>query len=201
MTKPYSTHILIPGSPLYARLSIDKQIDFFEYCVRHTILAPVEALLEKQEPLFDLAVLAVLNAIPEMLAQYQGATGDKPALYKHGLQYIFQDTLEKTITNVGEEIEKLLYINLRSAVAHSFFTGERVKISPGDPNLTAFLYEFPEKDPTTHLPRGLLVNSINAREWYGKIKNALISYIADLRDESKIDLRNKFQQRIQSGYN
>ena len=169
------------GSPDLAKLSLHKQIDYFEDRLHRWTLGPCAALLESNNPDWDFAVLTILNAIPELIAQYQGKTGNKLDLYQFGFEYIFATGA----TFVSEH----LYGKLRSAIAHAALTGEGITLSRDRPNLSM---------PINWSQR-LVTIVINVPEWYAKITERLADYIRDLRDiddSNKDNLRVAFSQRI-----
>lgn len=169
------------GSPSLADLSLNEQINYFEDKVNRWILEPCAVLLKADNPDWDFAVLTILNAVPEMIAQYQGCIGEKKNLYKTGFEYIF-----------GEEIDFIpnhLYAHLRSAISHTALTGEGITLSRERQNLAWPICR----------SKSLYTVVINVPEWYSKTRDRLTDYIEELRDfedSDKDELRNAFSQRI-----
>lgn len=173
--------VSVLGSPGLANLCLHEQINYFEDRVKRWILKPCTVLLDADNPDWDFAVLTILNAIPEMLAQYRGCEGNKLDLYRQGFKYIF-----------GKEpdfIPDHLYGKLRSAIAHTSQTGEGITVSRERQNLAwPICYR-----------QGLYTVVINVPEWYTKTKERLVDYIKELRDfedSDKDELRAAFSQRI-----
>ena len=189
----------VPGSPSLGNLSLDEQITWFEDRLRRWIFDPVLLLLKTDNPDVDFAVLAILNAVPEMLAKYQGfeksytakASGLTAYLYRKGIEYIFPDRDHNVFTD-EEMIEKLMYGKLRSKIAHTVFTGERIVLTRQRPNLSSL-----------QLPKGTKeVLSVNVPEWYKQTKKRVDDYINDLRDSddpAKDELRQNFSERLTRG--
>ncbi len=171
----------ILGSPSLSGQSLSEQINIFENRVQKWILEPCEALLAAENPEWDFAVLTILNAIPEMIAQYRGCNGNKLDLYGQGFEYIF-----------GKEpdfIPNHLYGKLRSAIAHTAQTGEGITVSRERQNL-AWPIDYNQ---------GLYAVVINVPEWYSKTSERLADYIEELRDveySDKDELRVAFSKRI-----
>lgn len=171
----------ILGSPSLVGLCLAEQIHLFEDRVNRWILEPCAVLLEADNPDWDFAVLTILNAVPEMLAQYRGCKGDKRDLYIQGFEYIFGRDVD-FITNH-------LYGQLRSAIAHTAQTGEGITLSRERQNLA-----WP-----VDRSQGVYTVVINVPEWYSKTRDRLNDYISELRDvddSNKDDLRDAFSQRI-----
>jgi len=169
------------GSPDLANLSLNQQIDYFEDRIYRWTLGPCAALLDANNPDWDFAVLTILNAIPELIAQYHGRVGNKIDLYQHGFEYVFGPGMEF--------FSERLYGKLRSAIAHASLTGEGITLSRDRRNLSL---------PINWTQR-LVTIVINVPEWYSKTRERLEDYISDLRDfgdSEKDDLRVAFSQRI-----
>lgn len=196
--------IPVPGSPSLSKLNIDEQITWFDSSLRRWIFDPALLLLKTENPDVDFAVLAILNAIPEMLAQYQGFEKShkgkdsdlKAYLYRKGIEYIFPDRGDHNVFADEGMIEKLLYGKLRSGIAHTGFTGERIVLTRQCPNLSRFLMD-PVED--RGLPKGTKVLSVNVPEWYKQTKKRVDVYINDLRDLTKDELRQNFSERLTRG--
>jgi len=171
---------------------MDKLIDCFKDRVDRWIFKPAEILLEQKleekpeekDPDVDFAILAILNAVPEMLAQYlQGHNKRGKPVYKKGLQYIFPQLKayqhKKLIMN-------LLFGSLRSKIAHVGLTNPPI------------LLERKIKDAIIpcHGRENKIVVIINVPEWYDQTKKRVNDYICKLRNESNTDLRCKFRKRI-----
>ena len=193
---------LVADYPEDLQIKDDKRlIDCFEDRVCRWIFKPAKILLKterdcgEEEPDVDFAVLTILNALPEMLAQFQGYeynyTGDpkhlKKYLYEQGLQYIFpwlkNDKHKKSIM-------KRLYGKLRNAIAHMGLTS------------TGIILERGIKDPII-LCQGRdnkLVVIVNVPKWHEQTKKRVKDYISELRDPdpSKDALRQKFRKRMEA---
>lgn len=191
--------IPVPGSSSLGNLSLDKQITWFEDSLQRWTFNPALLLLKTENPDVDFAVLTILNSIPEMLAKYQGfeksytakASGLTAYLYRKGIEYIFPDRDHNVFTD-EVMIEKLMYGKLRSKIAHTVFTGERIVLTRQYPNLSSL-----------QLPKGTKeVLSVNVPEWYEQTKKQVDSYIDDLRkfdDPTKNGLRQNFSDGLTSG--
>ncbi len=70
-------------------LPIEQQIDAFERMYKLWILSFAEKLTDMPDSGF--AVLNLLNAYPEMIAQLNGFTGNKPDLFKDGMLLLFPE--------------------------------------------------------------------------------------------------------------
>ncbi len=179
---------------------MDELIDCFEDRVCRWILKPARVLLKQntpcgeKDPDVDFAVLAILNAVPEMLAQFQGCEEDykdnkkhlKKYLYEQGLQYIFPKLKNN---KYKKRIMKRLYGSLRNAISHMGLTSPPI------------LLERKTKDPITLCcgRANKLVVIINVPKWYKQTKKRIKNYICELRDPdpSKDDLRRKFRERME----
>ena len=86
-------------------------------------------------------MLAILNAVPEMLAKCQGYeqkhteepfAGKTPRLsaylYRKGIEYIFPQRHGNVFSD-EELIDEMIYGNLRSGLAHFAFVSERILLS------------------------------------------------------------------------
>lgn len=188
----------IKDYPEPLQIKDDKElIDCFEDRVHRWILKPAEILLEterdcgEEEPDVDFAVLAILNAVPEMLAQLQGYKDqgyEDEKLYEQGILYIFPAL--RNHTHKTKIVEKLLYGKLRSGIAHMGLTGMGI------------LLERETEDPITPCyGRGNeVVVIVNVPKWYEQIKERVDGYISELRDPdpSKDALRQKFRKRMEA---
>ena len=173
----------------------DVLIDCFEDRVCRWIFKPAKILLAQKlekkpgekDPDVDFAVLTILNAIPEMLAQFQGHQSNKrntEYLYKQGLLYIFP----KLKNHPHEEsIATLLYHKLRNAIAHMGLT---------DPGI---ILERETKCPITLCCGNgdKLVVIINVPKWYKQTEKRVDDYLNELRDDSNKNLRCKFRERME----
>ena len=94
-----------------------------------------------------------------------------------------------------------MYGKLRSGIAHTAFTGERVVLTRQHPNLSGLLME-PVKTQGWP-PKGTKeVLSVNVPEWYEQTKKRVDDYINDLRkfdDPTKDELRQNFSGRLTRG--
>lgn len=191
--------IPVPGSPALSTLSTQDLIAYFQDRVGRWILKPAHVLLGTGTPDVDFAVLGILNAVPEMLAQYRGIEGSKVDLYREGILYLFPDRDHNVFTD-EEMIEELMYGKLRCALAHSAFIGERILVTRDHENLCSILIDGnfgrgPDGLPLAHP----LVLSVNVPEWYNQTVSRLDAYIAELSDvgdSSRDELRSKFRARI-----
>lgn len=192
MTKTPVKQIIVtpvPGDPVLSQLSIDEQINWFEAAIKKWIFDPVELLLETKQPNgdpnpdVDIAILNILNALPEMLGQYQ--TGKQEGeLYKHGFLYIFSSKQRLWMPKIVDQ----LWNDLRSALAHTLFMGKGVILDRKRPNLSHAV--------TNHPQNSNFVVFINAPEWHEQTKKRVGDYINELRDVSKKELRQNFSDRI-----
>ena len=182
-------------------IAIDELIDCFEDRMCRWIFKPAEILLkterdcgeeesdvDEKDPDVDFAILAILNAVPEMLAQFQGHKGEKPDLYEQGILYIFP--MLKSHTHKTKIVEELLYGRLRSGIAHMALTS------------TGILLERRTKDPITpcYGSGNEVVVIVNVPKWYKQTKKRVKYYISELKDPDplKDDLRSKFRKRMEA---
>ena len=176
----------VPGSPNLSKLNLDEQITYFEKRVNTWILEPAKTLLDTQNPDVDFAVLAILNPLPEMLAQYQGQSDKRvEERYRYGFKYIFGDQCnEADVTRI--------YADLRSAIAHTTFIGPSIMLHRESANLTTNYFVVGNrivKEATI----------INVPEWYERTQNAIDRYVSELKDtdsSSTNELRRKFSERL-----
>ena len=81
---------LLPGSPILRTLTLEQQIKWFEESLQRRIFRPAKLMLDTGDENIDFAVLAILIAVPEMLAQLQGHEGvSSTKRYRKGIEYIF----------------------------------------------------------------------------------------------------------------
>ena len=203
MTEQNSRHeyVVWPGSPLLKTYNIDQQIDWFEGYIDRWIFEPARSLLATNNTDFDPAVLAILNSIPDMLAQLQGF-GNESAVsrYRRGIEYIFPNR-DHNVFDDDELIKELLYGRLRCGLAHFAFVGERILITRCSDNLSSILIE---QVDLGHMPGWSydpppLLAAVNVPEWYEQTEKRVGDYIKDLRDSTKTADRSKFSERITQG--
>lgn len=168
-------------------LDLDQLIQQFENRTRHWILNYAGYLIDANSPQISndsgFAVLMILNAYPEMIAQLHGKSGDKESLYREGLQEIFPRIPDEDL----DKVAKTLYPYLRSALAHMGFISERVILSLDYPNLTLC------RDP-----KDRICIIVNPNEWYDQIMAHFQRYLTDLRNEANEELRNNFLKRMKN---
>ena len=194
-------YLVWPGSPLLKTYDIDKQIDWFECYIDRWIFEPARSLLATNNTDFDLAVLAILNSIPEMLAQLQGFGKEFPAeRYRRGIEYIFPD-IDDNVFEDNELIEELLYGILRCGLAHFASVGEKILITRNAKNLS---FTVLDRVDLRHMPGWFYrppvpLVAVNVPEWYEQIEKRIGDYITDLRNSTKTADRSKFSERITQG--
>ena len=193
-------YVVLPGSPALRTLTLEGQIKRFEDTLRSRIFQPVHILLSTNNPDVDIAALAILNAIPEMLAQLQGYANESPTdHYRRGIEYIFPQR-GHNVFDENELIQELMYGKLRSGIAHFAFVGERILLARDKENLSTIIIDkvdLGHMPGWTYFPPCML--SVNVPEWYAQIKKRVGDYISDLRDPTNDDLRSKFSERITRG--
>ena len=203
MTDQNSSHeyVVWPGSPMLKTFDIDQQIGWFESYIDRWIFEPARSLLATNNADFDLAVLAILNSIPDMLAQLQGFWNE-PAVnrYRRGIEYIFPNRGHNVFED-NKLIEELMYGRLRCGLAHFAFVGEAILLTRSSENLSSILIE---QVDLVHLPGWSydpppLLVSVNVPEWYEQTEKRVGDYIEDLRDSTEIAYRTKFSERITRG--
>ncbi len=170
---------------------MDELIDCFEDRVCRWILKPARVLLKQntpcgeKDPDVDFAVLAILNAVPEMLAQYKGYQNKpKDYQYKQGILYIFPKL--KNHTHQKKIVKELLYGKLRSGIAHMALTDVGIILNRDTKAPITACYGRKKK----------LVVIINVPKWYKQTKKRIKNYICELRDESNKKLRCEFRKRM-----
>lgn len=218
-TKDSKKYDVWPGSPVLRTFTLEEQIDWFEGILQKHIFKPAQILLETNNKDFDLAVLAILNAVPEMLAKCQGyeemynkerLSDEKPTneqckkpirrtayLYRKGIEYIFPDR-DHNIFDDEKLVEELIYGKLRSGLAHSAFAGEKIQLLRDYKNLASVVIDgVPCKSEWVYWPpNSFSLLSINVPEWYKQTKKRVNDYLNELRDDSNKDLRKNFQKQI-----
>lgn len=207
-----------PGSPILRMFTLEGQIDWFDGILQKQIFKPAQTLLEANNEDFDLAVLAILNAVPEMLAKCQGyeemynkewpsdkepVSDEKPKkptqkayLYRKGIEYIFPNRPRNIVLTEKEFFDELIYGKLRSGLAHSVFAGEKIRLARDGKHLYSVGIDgVPCKSEWVYRPPSRLL-SINVPEWYKQTKKRVNDYLNELRDDSNKDLRKNFQKQI-----
>lgn len=209
-----------PGSTVLRTFTLEEQIDWFESILQKQVFEPAQILLEAKNEDFDLAVLTILNAVPEMLAKCQGyeemyneewpsnkkpVSDEKPKpptrkayLYRKGIEYIFPNRPRNIVFTDKELFDKLIYGKLRSGLAHSIFADERIRLLRNRENLCSVVIsevEIQRKPEWIYRPPTPLL-SINVPEWYKQTKNRVNDYLNELRDDSNKVLRKNFQKQI-----
>ncbi len=204
---PYN---VMPGSPLLRTYTLDKQIEWFEESLQRWIFQPAKLLLDIGDANNDYAVLAILNAVPEMLAKCQGYeqtyqnevfTGKRPGqsayLYRKGIEYLFPQRGDNVFED-DEMIDDLIYGKLRCGLAHFAFVGEKILLTRDSGNFDSIIIDAVH---ISHLPRWTYsppacLLSIDVTVWYDQIQMRVGDYISDLRNQSNRDLRSKFSDRV-----
>lgn len=216
-TKDSKKYDVWPGSPVLRTFTLEEQIDWFEGILQKHIFKPAQILLETNNEDFDLAVLAILNAVPEMLAKCQGyeemynkewpsnkkpVSGKKPTLpaylYRKGIEYIFPNRPRNIVFTDKEFFDELTYGKLRSGLAHSAFAGEKIRLLRDGENLYSIgidRVKIQRKPEWIYRPPNPLL-SINVPEWYKQTKKRVNDYLNELRDDSNKALRKNFQKQI-----
>lgn len=172
---------------------LEQQIQIFHNRVRVWILNHAAMLINENDAGF--AVLAILNSVPEMLAQFQGfkdrhgKTGNddgviKGDLYKQGLIYLFHEIQGE----YQDHILRILWNNKRNAIAHMGLTSEGVILNGDLPNLT--LCKINEE----------LAIVVNPKEWCQRIETKIEEYVNKLLDKSNTELRDNFRARFINPY-
>ncbi len=215
-------YVVLPGSPLLRTLTLEEQIYWFEDSLQRWVFRPAQLLLDTGNKDDDYAVLAILNAVPEMLAKCQGyvelyneesfndekPTGDekptcdkKPTLavylYRKGLEYIFPDR-DHNVFDDKELLDELIYGKLRCGLAHFAFADEKICLLRDCENLGSIGIDraVPSHKPAwVYRPPNPLL-SVNVPEWYKQTKKRVNDYLNELRDDSNKDLRKNFQKQI-----
>ena len=164
--------------------TLEETIDAFAALYRLWILGFVEKLMNMPGTMPDagFAILMMLNAYPEMIAQLTGHTGDKPSLFKAGLVEIFPEVKGDR----EDEVCTHLYSYMRSCLAHMSLTGENILLSE----------DFP-KALTAGEPGGKLLVVVNPRKWCETILQHFDHYIEELKNPRNTALRQKFYERLQ----
>lgn len=192
---------LFPGSPILRTLTIDQQIKWFEESVQTRIFRPAKLMLDTGDENDDFAVLAILIAVPEMLAQLQGHEATSSTnRYRKGIEYIFPNRAHNVFTD-DELIKELLYGTLRCGLAHFAFASEKIFVSRDYDNLSSLGIDYVKVGTIpdwTYCPPSPLV-AINVPEWYEQTEKRVGEYISDLRDPRNGALRRKFSERITRG--
>ena len=193
-----------PGSTVLRIFTLEEQIDWFEGILQKQVFEPAQILLEANNEDFDLAVLTILNAVPEMLAKCQGYEGRKVYLYRKGIEYIFPDWPRDTVFTEKKLFDELIYGKLRSGLAHSIFADERIRLLRDRENLCSIVIsevKIQRKPEWIYRPPTPLL-SINVPEWYKQTKKRVNDYLNELRDDSELRedsnkvLRKNFQKQI-----
>lgn len=161
-------------------LPIEKQIDAFEKMYKIWLLDFAERLVTIPDSGF--AVLTLLNAYPETVAQLNGFTGRKSDLFKQGIFLIFPELLSYQQSTA---ICKHLYSYMRSGLAHMSFTSVNIILSE-DPPAAVQIYN--KKEPFEVW--------VNPRLWFESIKQHFEDYISELKSPDNVDLREKFSARM-----
>ena len=194
-------YVVWPGSPILKTFDIDQQIDWFECYIDRWIFEPARSLLATNNSDFDLAVLAILNSIPDMLAQLQGFSNESVVnRYRRGIKYIFPDR-DHNVFEDNELIKELMYGRLRCGLAHFVFVGEAILLTRSSENLSSIVIgkvDLGHMPGCSYFPPAPLV-SVNVPEWYEQTEKRVGDYIKDLRDSTKIAYRSKFSERITQG--
>ena len=204
---PYN---VLPGSPLLRTLTLDRQINWFEESMQRWIFKPAKLLLDTADIDADYAVLAILNAVPELLAKCQGYeqtyqsatfTGKPPGLsaylYRKGIEYVFPERGDN-VFDEDELFDDLIYGKLRCGLAHFAFVGERILLSRGTGNFHSVVIDAVDSGHLpnmTYFPQPCLL-TVDVPVWYERMKKRVSDYISDLRNETSVDLRCNFSERI-----
>jgi hypothetical protein len=162
-------------------LAPEQVIDAFQKAYWMWILSFAEKLDSMQDSGF--ALLGILNAYPEMIAQLQGVTGTKPELFTYGMLEVFPELKNK------DDVEKIchhLYSHLRSSIAHMGLTGANIFLNCD--------IEFPIISGNY---KGAFAIVLNPHLWFMRICEHFSNYISDLRDPEEKELRKKFWKRMQ----
>ena len=200
---------ILPHSPILRTATLDQQIYWFEKSLQKWIFEPAKLLLDTGDESFDIAILSILNAVPELLAKCQGyektyinesIESKRPSkseyLYGKGIEYIFKDLGENVFTD--DELIKLLYVNLRCELAHFAYIGEKIYLTRNKENLSSFII----KIPLDHIPGGWTYHpspplvSINVLQWFSKTNKRVGDYINDLQNPANADCRLTFSEHI-----
>ena len=226
---------LVADYPEDLQIKDDKRlIDCFEDRMCRWFLKPAEILLEtkrgdgKEDPDVDFAVLAILNAVPEMLAQFQGCEDNykgnrgwqKTWLWR-SLNPILQDIVVSYIQKFrhsqgdNKHIKKYLYEQglqyifpwlendkHKNQIMKRLYGKLRNAIAHMGLTSTGIILERGIKNPIM-LCQGRdskLVVIVNVPKWYEQTKKRVKDYISELRDPdpSKDDLRRKFRKRMEA---
>ncbi len=170
-----------PNGP--SNLSMDELINAFENSYLQWILRFADHIIDTNGSGF--AVLTLMNAYPEMIAQLHGISGKKPDLFQQGMLMIFPELKANKDEGV---ICTHLYSYLRNGLAHMSLTGFNIILTESIPNpLTPGEY------------MGSLAIAINPRAWLNRIKSHFNLYISELRNEENEVLRMKFVKRMSEG--
>ena len=189
---------------------MEQQIDWFEDSLQKWVFKPAKLLLDTENEDNDYAILAILNAVPEMLAKCQGYEktynsetfcGNRPGLteylYRKGIEFIFPDR-DHNVYEDDELIVKLIYGKLRCGLAHFAFADERILLSRDYKNLCSIVIDKVDisyEPEWVYMPPNPLL-SVNVLEWYEQTKKRVNDYLNELRDDSNKDLRKNFQKQI-----
>ena len=204
---------------------IDKLIDCFEDRMCIWFLKPAEILLEtkradgKEDPDVDFAVLAILNAVPEMLAQFQGCYKGNRKWRKAWLWRFLNPRLQDIVVSYIQKFrpsqgdKKYLYEQglqyifpwlkndkHKKSIMKRLYGKLRNAIAHMGLTSTGIILERGIKDPIM-LCQGRdskLVVIINVLKWHEQIKTRINDYICELRDPSNNDLRQKFRKRMET---
>ncbi len=204
---PYN---VLPGSPVLRTLTLDRQINWFEESIQRWIFKPAKRLLETGDINVDYAVLAILNAVPELLAKCQGYeqayqfetfVGKRPGisayLYTKGIEYIFPHR-GNNVFDDQELFNDLIYGKMRCGLAHFAFVGERILLSRGNGNFNSVVIDAIDVGHLPHMtyfPQPCLL-TIDVPVWYSQMEERVDAYIRDLRNHDNDSLRLKFSERI-----
>ena len=192
---------LLPGSPILRTLTLEQQIEWFEESLQRRIFRPAKLMLDTGDENVDSAVLAILIAVPEMLAQLQDPNEKSSTKrYRKGIEYIFPQRAHNVFDD-EKLIRELIYGTLRCGLAHFALASESIFLSREDENLSSIVISYVDigiKPGWTYSPPSPLL-TINVPEWYAQTEKRVGDYISDLRNPTNDDLRSKFSERITRG--
>jgi hypothetical protein len=166
-----------------AGCSVDEQIQAFENMYTVWILPFAQKLVEMPDSGF--AVLTLLNAYPDMIAQLHGKSRKFEDRYKAGLLLVFPEIADRETDRICNH----LYAYLRSGLAHMSFTSVGIMLSE----------DFLDPIVIRSVPNGLLL-IINPRSWFERIKRHFTDYISELRKPENHQLRQAFSQRFSKSF-
>ncbi len=158
---------------------VEEQIDAFARLYKLWILEYANRLAEM--PNSGFAVLTLLNAYPEMVAQLHGIHVSKPELFRAGILMIFPEIRGEYEDDICDH----LYAYLRSGLAHMGLTSFNIILNGDIP--------VPIQPGTL---RGALAIIINPNEWLKRIEAHFESYINTLKNVDEIDFRDQFSARM-----